>query len=46
MIISHKEGISGIDQISQIINTSIKKEHLDPSANADITIIIGKDYIL
>ena len=44
-IISHNSDVQGIDQIANIVNSSIVKQEKDASAQADVTVIVGKDYI-
>lgn len=45
-VISHKPQLSGLDDISQILNISILREEPSPASQADVTVIIGKDYML
>ncbi|MHB1455819.1 MAG: LCP family protein [Armatimonadota bacterium] len=45
-VINHKPEIKGLDKISVLVNSSIVKDLPDPTAPADVTVIIGKDCLL
>ncbi|MHB0999954.1 MAG: LCP family protein [Armatimonadota bacterium] len=45
-VISHKPDTQGLENISTIVNTNVLKQEPNPSAQADVTIIIGKDCLL
>jgi len=45
-VISHKPEIKGLDKISVLVNTSVMKDEPNPTAPADVTVIIGKDCLL
>lgn len=45
-VISHKPEIQGLDKILVLVNSSDKKDELNPAAPADVTVIIGRDCLL
>lgn len=45
-IIGHKEQAQGEDQIASILSVGHVKRNEESSSSADVTVIIGKDYVL
>lgn len=45
-VIVHKENLKGVEEIASLLNSADIKQDINEETSADVTVIIGKDYLI